>query len=43
MQAATNLVSPNWMPLMTNPAPFVFTESNPNVFNRRFYRAVVAR
>ena len=42
VQAATNLAAPNWIPLMTNTAPFVFVQSNANLFPQRFYRAVVA-
>jgi len=42
VQAATNLAAPAWIPIWTNAAPFVFTESNANVFPQRFYRAVVA-
>jgi hypothetical protein len=39
--AATNLTSPVWVPLQTNPAPFVFVETNGN-FPARFYRSLVA-
>jgi endonuclease G len=42
VQAATNLAAPAWIPIWTNAAPFMFTESNANVFPQRFYRAVVA-
>jgi endonuclease G len=42
VQAATNLAAPNWIPLVTNTAPFVFIQSNANLFAQRFYRAVVA-
>lgn len=42
VQAATNLAAPNWISLTTNPAPFVFIQSNANLFPQRFYRAVVA-
>jgi len=38
VQASTNLTS--WIPLVTNPAPFVFTESNTDAYPRRFYRTV---
>lgn len=41
VQAATNLTSPIWVPLITNPAPFVFIESNANSFEQRFYRGIV--
>ena len=40
VQATTNLSSPNWIPLVTNRAPFTFTETNARLFGRRFYRAV---
>jgi hypothetical protein len=39
VQATTNLNPPNWISLMTNVAPFVFTETNQ--FTQRFYRAFV--
>jgi endonuclease G len=42
VQAATSLAAPAWVSLLTNAAPFVFTESNVNLFPQRFYRAVVA-
>jgi DNA/RNA endonuclease G (NUC1) len=42
VQAATNLAVPNWIPLATNAAPFVFIQSNANLFPQRFYRGVVA-
>lgn len=38
VQAATNLAAPNWIPLATNPAPFLFAQSNLNLFPQRFYR-----
>ena len=41
VQATTNLAPPNWIPLITNPAPFVFIQSNANLFMQRFYRGVV--
>jgi hypothetical protein len=41
VQVATNLAVPNWTPLKTNAAPFVFVQSNANLFNQRFYRASV--
>jgi hypothetical protein len=41
VQVSTNLGSA-WTPLMTNPAPFVFTDMNTNSAPRRFYRAVTA-
>jgi hypothetical protein len=40
VQATTNLAAPNWIPLMTNAAPFVFTQSNASSFGQRFYRAL---
>ena len=41
VQASTNLTAPNWIPQKTNAAPFVFIQSNANLFNQRFYRALV--
>jgi DNA/RNA endonuclease G (NUC1) len=38
IEAATDLTTPDWIPLTTNAAPFVFTETNR--FNQRFYRAL---
>ncbi|MDR3457949.1 MAG: hypothetical protein P4N60_10920 [Verrucomicrobiae bacterium] len=38
--AATNLAMPDWIPVLTNSAPFVFQESSP--CPQRFYRAMVA-
>jgi hypothetical protein len=40
VQASTNLVAPVWIPIATNTAPFIFTETNPCL--QRFYRAMVA-
>lgn len=40
VQATTNLTTPNWIPIMTNPAPFVFIQSNASLFSQRFYRGV---
>jgi len=37
--AASNLNLPVWVPLVTNTAPFSFTDFNAVVFPRRFYRA----
>ena len=37
---ATNLAMPDWVPVLTNSAPFVFTESS--LCPQRFYRAMVA-
>ena len=42
VQAATNLAAPTWIPLTTNAAPFVFIQSNANLFMQRFYRALMA-
>jgi hypothetical protein len=41
VQAATNLAAPNWISLQTNAAPFVFIQSNAQLFSQRFYRAFV--
>ena len=38
VQASTNLMAPVWIPVETNAAPFVFTETN--LFPQRFYRAM---
>jgi hypothetical protein len=38
VQATTNLNPANWIPLVTNPAPFLFTDTNANSFGQRFYR-----
>ena len=38
IQVATNLNSANWIPLLTNISPFVYSETNG--FPARFYRAV---
>ncbi len=40
VQASTDLTTPAWVSLMTNTAPFVFTDTN--VYSQRFYRAIVA-
>jgi len=40
VQASTNLASTNWIPLLTNVAPFTFTDSGFTNHPRRFYRAV---
>jgi endonuclease G len=42
VQAATNLTAANWTALTTNPAPYLFIETNLNLFPQRFYRAIVA-
>ena len=36
--ASTNLV--NWMPILTNSAPFIFTDPTAKQYNQRFYKAV---
>lgn len=41
VQGNTNLISTNWIPLLTNAAPFTFTQSNANTFSQRFYRAKI--
>lgn len=43
VQAATSLTAPAWVSLATNPAPFVFIETNANNFGQRFYRGVAAQ
>ena len=40
VQATTNLTTGIWFSLATNPAPFVFTQTNANSFGQRFYRGV---
>ena len=40
IQASTNLNLTNWVPLITNAAPFTFVDSNAALFPRRFYRAM---
>jgi hypothetical protein len=39
VQASTNLV--NWIPVYTNPVPFIFTNFDSTNFQMRFYRVVV--
>ncbi len=41
IQASTNMV--NWVPVMTNTAPFEFVDSNADLFNQRFYRSVYSQ
>jgi len=41
VQAATNLNLPDWISLITNAAPFTYTETNAALFNQRFYRSLV--
>lgn len=43
VQAATSLTAPVWVSLATNPAPFVFIETNANSFEQRFYRGIAAQ
>jgi len=40
VQASTNLL--NWFPFQTNPAPFVFVDTNSANYPCRFYRTVLA-
>lgn len=40
VEATTNLTNPNWLPLITNAAPFTFDDSNS--LPHRFYRGMVA-
>ncbi len=42
VQATTDLTSTNWIPLITNSAPFIFTDTETNLYTQRFYRGVVA-
>jgi hypothetical protein len=42
VQATTNLTATAWVSLATNPAPFVFTDTNASVFAQRFFRGAVA-
>ena len=42
VQATTNLAAPNWISVLTNPAPFTFSESNAALFNQRFYQGALA-
>jgi len=42
VQATTNLAAPVWVAVITNPAPFLFIESNIDANPQRFYRSVVA-
>jgi hypothetical protein len=37
VDGSTNLTT--WIPLVTNTAPFTFTDTNTNQFNYRFYRS----
>jgi len=42
VQANFDLTSTNWISLLTNAAPFVFTDPMPSDVSRRFYRALYA-
>lgn len=42
VQSTTNLQASVWVSLATNPAPFVFTDTNVGSFGQRFYRSEVA-
>jgi DNA/RNA endonuclease G (NUC1) len=41
IQATTDLSSPNWIPILTNVAPFTFVDTN-TTFSQRFYRVQTA-
>jgi hypothetical protein len=38
IQSSTDMI--NWLSLETNLTPLVFTDTNPSLYNKRFYRAV---
>ncbi len=38
VQASTNLLAPNWVPIFTNAAPFTFMDTNTASFGQRYYR-----
>ena len=40
VQFSTNLATGVWLPLLTNTAPFTFTDTNPAASAQQFYRAV---
>jgi endonuclease G len=40
VQVSTNLASENWIPVLTNAAPFSFVDSAVSVPSQRFYRAI---
>jgi hypothetical protein len=42
IQSSTDLGVGNWLPLVTNAAPFTFVDSNALLYPQRFYRAVPA-
>ncbi|MEJ0089882.1 MAG: S8 family serine peptidase [Limisphaerales bacterium] len=41
IQATTNLSGNYWIPIQTNAAPFLFIESNKDLYLQRFYRGLV--
>ena len=41
IQARTNLTVGDWLPLLTNPSPFIFVDTNASNYPQRFYRAVL--
>jgi hypothetical protein len=41
VQASTNPSASAWVSLATNPAPFVFVDTNASKFAQRFYRSAV--
>ncbi len=41
IQATTNLSGNYWIPIQTNAAPFLFIESNKDLFLQRFYRGLI--
>jgi uncharacterized repeat protein (TIGR01451 family) len=43
IEAKTNLISGNWIPLVTNQSPFTFTNFDSTNYPVRFYRAVVGQ
>ncbi|HEY1662119.1 MAG TPA: DNA/RNA non-specific endonuclease [Verrucomicrobiae bacterium] len=38
IQASTNLLTPDWISIFTNAAPFTFTDTNTADFGQRYYR-----
>jgi hypothetical protein len=40
IQASTNLVSPNWVNVLTGTPPFTYTDSKASNYPSRFYRAI---
>ena len=43
VQTATNLVSPVWLSVATNTAPFTFTDAHSSLYSQRFYRVQSAQ